>query len=358
MADQRGPRGHAEPLGRPLTGWVRFARCEVRDGVLRPARGARPEPYDPWEDYRAARSGWGGRGGPAPYESLLELVWAVRLLPGLPGEPPRLEPASEVIVTAWCAANGLLGILSHETEVAYLAPRWTAQPDFRAVGIPLVPVRRSYVWGPWGWQPAEDVWWRTHTPALEKAPKQEGALVPRAHQSELWGPPSSIGRLLEEGTVVQAPLGATWGRYFPDVPAREKESHAYPAPLSDEFWAAYGEPVEAFLAAAALFAQTLQGLDRGLREGEDTLTFVRRHASADRAFFNLTAGVQPSFDLTEDGGYARAWRAKSLLAAYAMMAYLDLTAGRRILTCEVCGKPFVSAAYQARYCSARCRKRR
>ena len=49
------------------------------------------------------------------------------------------------------------------------------------------------------------------------------------------------------------------------------------------------------------------------------------------------------------------WRAKSLLTSCAMMAYLDLVAGKRVLACEVCDKPFVSGAYQARYCSERCR---
>ena len=35
-----------------------------------------------------------------------------------------------------------------------------------------------------------------------------------------------------------------------------------------------------------------------------------------------------------------------------MMAYLDLTSGKRVLLCDEDGRPFVSGAYQARYCSA------
>ena len=38
-----------------------------------------------------------------------------------------------------------------------------------------------------------------------------------------------------------------------------------------------------------------------------------------------------------------------------MMAYFDLVNGKRLLTCDVCGKPYLSGAYQARYCSDRCR---
>jgi endogenous inhibitor of DNA gyrase (YacG/DUF329 family) len=37
------------------------------------------------------------------------------------------------------------------------------------------------------------------------------------------------------------------------------------------------------------------------------------------------------------------------------MAWLDLTAGGRVADCDECGRPYVTGAYQARYCSARCR---
>jgi hypothetical protein len=40
-----------------------------------------------------------------------------------------------------------------------------------------------------------------------------------------------------------------------------------------------------------------------------------------------------------------------------MMAYLDLTSGKRVLFCDEDGRPFVSGSYQARYCSVRCRNR-
>src|SRR2546426_11090463 len=85
--------------------------------------------YDPWASHRAARTGRGGTRGHAPYASLLQLVWSVRLLPGRPGEPPRLEPAGERALLAWCNANGLLGLLPHEAELACLAPRRAADPS-------------------------------------------------------------------------------------------------------------------------------------------------------------------------------------------------------------------------------------
>jgi hypothetical protein len=41
----------------------------------------------------------------------------------------------------------------------------------------------------------------------------------------------------------------------------------------------------------------------------------------------------------------------------AMMAYLDLSSGRRVLQSAEDGPPFVSGAGQAWYCSDRCRNR-
>lgn len=98
----------------------------------------------------------------------------------------------------------------------------------------------------------------------------------------------------------------------------------------------------------------MRGLDPDPRAGEDALAYLRRRVEADRAFFSLTAGVHPGFDAGA-GRHRRAWRANSLLASFAMMAYLDLTECGRIADSDECGRPYVTGAYQARYCSARCR---
>jgi hypothetical protein len=37
------------------------------------------------------------------------------------------------------------------------------------------------------------------------------------------------------------------------------------------------------------------------------------------------------------------------------MAWLDLAAGARVADCDECGRPYVTGACQARYCSGRCR---
>ena len=68
----------------------------------------------------------------------------------------------------------------------------------------------------------------------------------------------------------------------------------------------------------------------------------------------LTRTIRPTL-LPSDGVLRQEWLSTSLLGTLAMMVLLDLTERRRILTCEKCGGVFVTKAYQARYCSDRCR---
>ncbi len=338
-----------------LSEWCRYERYELREGLIRHAADAQPVLYDPWADYLAARSGWGGGGGKAPYESLLELTWRMRLVPPRGGERARLAPESETEVVTWCGEHGLLGLLPHQYEVAYLAPRWgEAAAELARLAGPLVPVRRTYAWEATGWQPDDEQWWRTKTPSLQQAPKANAALVPEELWPDHWGPPLALGRTLGLGTWSTLPLGSAWGPYFPEVPRAERDAWAYPRPSSAEFWAAYAEPVDAFVEAAVMFTDTLLGLDDALHEEERALDVIDRQFAAGRGFYSLVAGVHPAMVLSEDG-YVRAWRTKSLLSAFAMMVYLDLTNGKRVIRCEVCDKPSISGAYQARYCSDRCR---
>jgi hypothetical protein len=155
------------------------------------------------------------------------------------------------------------------------------------------------------------------------------------------------GRRLGDGAWTTRPLGAAWGPYFPGVPADERDTHAYPRPLSPAFWGAYAEPLGHFLSAAALFADAVGALGAARRGGTG-------HAGAERAFASLAAGVQATLGVGP-GGRERAWRTKSLLGAFAVMAYLDLAAGWRVVGCGVCGAPFAAGGYQTLYCSARCR---
>ena len=74
---------------------------------------------------------------------------------------------------------------------------------------------------------------------------------------------------------------------------------------------------------AQLFATTLEDLEPEPREGETLLDYAPRIAEAQTALFSLVARVHPTLDVTDDARWARAWRAKSLLAAYAMSRVED-----------------------------------
>ena len=340
--------------------WWHFDRYEIRGGALRPAPGAVLQSYDPWARYAQARSGWASSGGKAPYELLLDLVWSLRLRPTSKRDAIQLEPESEQALLAWCSAHGLLGLLPHEAEVAYLAPRWGPMPEFEQAGIPLVPTRLMYQWGYTGWQVGADAWWKTLDQALKDAPKQEAGVVPRQFQPDYWGAPSVLRRAIGDASWATLPIEHAWGPFFPDLAEQERRDYFYQVPLSDAFWMEYGEPVSTFLEAATLFSETLQNLDAKARSDDDNEVGWAEHrrTEAHRALFSFLAGCTPALaDERADGGHTRAFHSKSLLASLAMMAYLDLTSGKRVLLCDEDGRPFVSGAYQARYCSDRCRNR-
>lgn len=355
MTDASGQPG--QEFG-ALGTWWRFERYELRDGYVRPAPGAVLQAYDPWVAYWEARSIRGGGAGLSPYESLLELAWAGRLLATGIGEEVVLEPASERAVLEWCGRWGLLGVLSHETELATLAPRWIRRPEDRAARRGPVPMLPAYAWGPGGWEPTDEPLRDRFDPVLEGIQAKEGALVPE----ELWpddsASPHALRRLLGEGTWDMSPLGEAWGPYFPDVAEADRDTYPYPLPLSEAFWAAYAEPAVAILSVGAFLLDTLRQLNPAFEGDEQLLDIAVRTTRGDQGLYSLLAGVQPAVgELTPDRRYRRAWRTKSLLASFAMMAYLELTDDKRILACEEDGRPFVSGAYQARYCSERCRRR-
>jgi hypothetical protein len=338
--------------------WWRFDRYELHDGYVRPSPGAHLQSYDPWAAYWEARSGRGGGAGLTPYESLFELAWFARLRFTDFGGQRALDRDTERALLYWCSQWGLLGILSHETELATLAPRWITRPDEIAANSGPVPLARAYAWGATGWEPKEDLLYQPYDPVLEGVTGQEGAVV----QAELWreenAPPHALTRVFGEGSWELRPLGEAWGPYFPDIPDEEQDNFAYPEPLSEDFWGMYAEPAITILNLGVFLLETLRKLNPDYEQGERFLDFAMRTAEGDRRLYSLLAGVQPAVgDMTADLRYRRAWRTKSLLASFAMMAYLDITDDKRILVCDEDQRPFVSGAYQARYCSERCRRR-
>src|SRR5438034_198368 len=136
--------------------WWRFDAYVIRDGCVRPATGARLEPYDPWDQYRAARDG-NLRADP-PYASLVELVGTVTNDPEtmIEGETVRLGTSSEAKLVRWCAEHGLIGLLPHQTVLASLAPRWDTVPD---AGNVLLATRHVHRWDVYGCSPTIDPFW-------------------------------------------------------------------------------------------------------------------------------------------------------------------------------------------------------
>jgi hypothetical protein len=87
---------------------------------------------------------------------------------------------------------------------------------------------------------------------------------------------------------------------------------------------------------------------RRLRTLQDVLT--PRHLVAQ----GLLAGIFLAPLWNRDRRLQLKWVPSSLLASLAAMMLEDLTYGLA-LECPGCGLPFVSGAYQAKFCSVRCR---
>ena len=135
----------------------------------------------------------------------------------------------------------------------------------------------------------------------------------------------------------------------------ERDTYSYPVPESDQFWAEYCEPVGWLLGAASQLREALLQLNPDTELAETPESFLYRIDAGMRSLHNLLSPVQPSITVDSSGQYRQTWRATSLLASFSLMAMLDLTEHRRVLTCRTCGRVYVSAARAARYCSTRCR---
>jgi hypothetical protein len=71
----------------------------------------------------------------------------------------------------------------------------------------------------------------------------------------------------------------------------------------------------------------------------------------------LRRPIHAIVDRNAQGTLEQGWHTPSLLASFAEMFVQDVAFGRPTLRCQCCQLPFVSGAYQARYCSPACRQR-
>jgi hypothetical protein len=313
--------------------WWRFSRYEIRDGYIKPAPEARLHRYDPWQLWArtrpVGRRSDNGDPGPTPYRALLEMLKALRYRDGGDGLPDftpaqadmlagALTEQSEQKILEWCARFGLLGILPHRVPQVALPPRNDIQLEYVRMGI--------------GWKVVE----------RERGNPSLPIIAPCAVVQPLGG----LGLAIE-------PVATTWARFFPGVSMASHDRFSYPQPLTDSFWEMYAEPLGDFLSGARALQQVLSSMKvRGSRK------LRALHGLAMGGLPQLiNALVAPTGLATplHKSGLGLNWVGGSLLASLTLMLLEDLSLGRA-LQCP-CGQLFVSSAYQARYCSRRCRWR-
>lgn len=352
-------RKASEPFGVAAGFWWRFSRYELRGEYLRPAPGATFTWYDPWEAYRAART-QGIGADTLPYQSLLNLLEELNLPLQVRELPWRsLSPTTTEKLLGWCAAYGLLGMLLQRVLMAHLVPRWepleTDQAQRKGT-VPLWPVQWSYMRTSSGWR-ARRLWELTRRGRDRRTRPQRGQPVAEKSRSARERHPSVLLQDLETGEWVQESIGATWAKFFPGVPPTKRETYLYPAPLSDEFCVMYAEPVEEFLKGALALREAVSSLAH-LKPWEAASALDRLRMTEARDLLNrLVAPVSSTLMLRRDGTVQQRWVAPSLLASLAMMVFQDVSEQRKVLSCEnvTCRRLFVATAWQARYCSKRCR---
>ena len=330
--------------------WWRFDSYEVREGFIRPAKNATPERYDPWAAFRNARSEPDTH---SPYVSLINLHQDLefRPRPG-PGPLTELTPASVERLVSWCNENGLLGILHHRVSNVVLAPRWVEHEVSKS---DLVVRQREYIRTSLGWDTAErESGGRKIRDRQEKQPKAGGTIEPD-FMPVGWPRSGVTIQPLGSSISKREPLSETWAKFFPDIPREASETYLYPSPFSEEFWHRYAEPVDDFVETAGLLLHAVNSFSPSNTAVEDEEENQRRAWVGTEFLNNLVRTVSPTIRPTPDGAPQQDWVSTTLLGSFAMMALLDLTESGNIVRCENCGKLFVSPAYQARYCSKRCR---
>lgn len=241
-----------------------------------------------------------------------------------------LTPANQAQILNWCSRFGLLGILPQTALTIELPPpvRLVSNNSFAATMEKTEVVKYMRVNGDWIRQTLL-VSYDYQDPSVFSPVYNQ---VPSAPFQELTIGQSSV------------PMESLLPVFFSDLQHKLETStnFEFPKPLSPEFWSVYSERVDDFLSFAMAFVEAVEPV------------------LADRNTANLAkfqeflgpAGICLSYDA--EGRVRQRSVCPSLLSSFACMALQDASAGRRLLLCEGCGGPFVTSAYQSRYCSLRC----
>jgi hypothetical protein len=137
------------------------------------------------------------------------------------------------------------------------------------------------------------------------------------------------------------PVAEVLTKFFPDC-VNDGERFECPLPLTPQFWKLYSERVHDFLEIAIAFVGAV----------EPFLAHRDGASLSQLEWFLEPIGISLSSD--SEHRVQEGWVCPSLLSSFSRMALQDTSAGRRIVRCGCCGKPFVTSGYQARYCSKAC----
>jgi hypothetical protein len=126
--------------------------------------------------------------------------------------------------------------------------------------------------------------------------------------------------------------------------------------MERSFWEIYWEPVVDFLSAASKLTECLMTIAKGRVPGTVPVA-LDDYALAFHGLNGLAETARWMLDPARDGSLQERLETPTLLSALAMQALRDLVRRRTLQICanETCRNLFGSAAYQARYCSPRCR---
>jgi hypothetical protein len=291
--------------------WVKFSEyVTMEDGRIRPASGATMSRYEPWDDYASPT---GKEARTQPYHSLLKLGDVADVHSSGSDEFRRAT-------REFAREHGLLGILPHQLETIILPQRPSDENS------PAFPFKQTvYVPTTTGWE---------SEPIFTAKPNEPDDFTKR---------PGAFTRTGFEMTW--QPLEDLCARFFPDL-----DPASLPRPLSKEFWAKYSEPLDLVWSAALQFRDAIE--DARISPSPN-----RRQQLALTHLQELTVPVRFDLHIDELGKRTLRWVSHSLLAAFAMMAKLDL-AQNRLLRCARpdCQVYFVTQSKAAKYHNTQCRK--
>ncbi len=331
--------------------WWRFDRYELRDGNIRPAPGATLSKYDPWTEFWTIRSNRRAKARQPEYLSLVDLIRRVSTRISA-SRQIELAPEHERTLLDWCSKNGLLGVLLHVTHSVKLHPRTVKTPD----GDIIVMRGHDRVTGAWR---TEDFTRRGGEKSYSPGEIVEGFEK---------GIPLADRDLDDHARVIQClRLGterletyrlddSAWPEFFPEVTRKEAQTYPFPQPFTEEFWRAYAEPLEVFLAAARLLVDVVEayGKEKAWLPSADGRQ--QTFEGTPHQHLEMNALLAPAGATLGRLGKTRMrlYWTPSLLAAYATMFSEDWIAHTPLL-CDECGRVFISTSRRVRYCSPRCK---